>query len=123
MLFQKALSGTGSATTDSTMDRERAYLIRWPAGFDSRGLPVYLRKWFHTCGAFGAVSAIGTAQLANTSEISGASRTAIANVANALDEIGVGEAWDLTSKTGRNRDGSAQCHRFLEHHQLGDMWR
>jgi hypothetical protein len=124
MLFQKNLSGTGAAGQVSTMDRERAYLIQWDAGFNSRGQGVKLRKWFHTCGAFGAASTNpATGVMANTSEIPSADRTSIAGIANALDEVGNLESWSLTSKTGRNRTGSAKCHPYLEHHQLGENWR
>src|SRR3982751_6123800 len=40
MISQKNLSGTGSATNDATMDRERAFPFRLRAGVDSRGNPV-----------------------------------------------------------------------------------
>jgi hypothetical protein len=123
MLFQKNLSGAGSATPDASCDKERAYLLRWPAGFDVRGLPVYLRKWYHTAGGFGTVSAITSGVLGNTGEILPANRTSIANLVSALNEVGVGEAWDLCSATGREWQGQPTCHRYLEHHQLGDMWR
>jgi hypothetical protein len=123
MLFQKSLSGTGAAGTQSGMDRERAYLIRWPAGFDVRGIPVYLRKWYHTCGNFGSVVASSSAQFENTAEILSANRTSIANLVNALRTIGNAEDWDLCSSSERETTGPAECHRYLEHHQLGDMWR
>jgi hypothetical protein len=123
MIFQKNLSGVGASANDGSLDRERAVLIRWPAGFDVRGLPVYLRKWYHTCGQFGTVSITNTGTLSNTQGLTTAMRNSIANLANALDEVGVGEAWNLCSRNGRERTGSAQCHPFLEHHQLGDAWR
>src|SRR5829696_8397343 len=46
MLVEKNLSGTGTITA-GTADRERAFLVRFRAGQDSRGRPVYLRKWWH----------------------------------------------------------------------------
>ncbi len=123
MIFQKLLTGTGSVTPDSSIDKERALLIRWDAGFDSRGLPVYLRKWYHSCGSPVGVS-LGTAGiLSNESGLTEASRTAAANLANALRDIGTGDFWSLVSATGRSTQAPAQCHKYFEHHQLGDMWR
>src|SRR5215213_8768307 len=78
MLHQKALSGTGSSTADSGQDRERAILVRWRAGSDSRGNPVYLRKWWHVCGAFGTASGtVGSGQLAQTTGFSQTIRDAV----------------------------------------------
>lgn len=37
MLNQKNLAGVGAAADLAFLDRERAYLFRWPAGVDSRG--------------------------------------------------------------------------------------
>jgi hypothetical protein len=34
-----------------------------------------------------------------------------------------GNTYNLISRTGRATTGTATCHRFLEHHQLGDQWR
>jgi hypothetical protein len=35
-----------------------------------------------------------------------------------------GGPWTICSKTGRDPTGSNwEAHRYLEHHQLGDMWR
>src|SRR5215213_3988028 len=55
MIYEGVLTGTGSTTPNTSMDKERAFLLQWPAGVDSKGRPVKLRKWFHTCGAFGGV--------------------------------------------------------------------
>jgi hypothetical protein len=122
MLFQKQLSGNGVAGSDSGMDKERAYLIRWPAGFDSRGKPVYLRKWFHTCGAFGATVAATSGVLANVTGMTAAQRTAIANAADVLKRV-TSPLWILCAESGREAQNVAQAHKYLEHHQLGDMWR
>jgi len=126
MIHQKALTGTGSSTADATMDRERAFLIRWRAGNDSRGNAVYLRKWYHSCGAFaGASGSIGTAILSQTSGFAQATRDSILASANALlSLVQGGGGWSLVGKNGRTRSGTGdQAHKYLEHHQLGDMWR
>ncbi len=124
MRVQKSLTGVGNGTAIATLDRERAILIRWPAGTNVLGRPVYLRKWYHVCGDM-----IGTAQFAlngvlqNTTEIAGTARIAIAAIAEELREVNPAETAGLVAATGRQNTGGAQCHRFLEHHQLGDMWR
>lgn len=123
MLFQKALSGLGSRVTDSTHDRERAVLIQWPAGVDSRGKPVYLRKWYHSCGGIDGVTGFAAAAKQNTAEIPSADRTSIATAVDAVSQIGVVEAWNICAESGRVPNGAPVCHRYLEHHQLGDMWR
>lgn len=124
MIHQKALSGAGTTTPVTEMDKERAFLIRWRAGIDSRGNPVYLRKWFHACGAFGSVTP-STGHLAQTSEFSSANRDSIRSSADAfLSLVSAGGGWSLVAKSGRTRSGTGDAaHRFLEHHQLGDMWR
>lgn len=124
MLFKKSLSpGAGNQLVNTNMDRERAILIRWPAGFAIDGRPVYLRKYFHSCGNAAGVNPGGAAQLANIDPLLQATRDAIALKANELRDVGATEFWELVAKTGRQTAGNAQCHPFLEHHQLGDMWR
>jgi hypothetical protein len=126
MLAQKNLSGTGSKTPLGTMDKERAYLFRLRAGVDSRGNPVYLRKWYHNGGPFITGLSISNAILANTS---GFSQTERDNMRNAMQAIGDANGSPLTprlcSKGGRLPDQAASwsAHQFLEHHQLGDQWR
>jgi hypothetical protein len=126
MIHQKNLSGTGSATGDSSMDRERAFLFRWRAGNDSRGNPVYLRKWYHSCGQFGTASGvIGSSIHANTAGFSNAVRDAMEVLVAALVVLTpAGGNWSLVAKSGRTRDDTTPtAHQFLEHHQLGDQWR
>lgn len=127
MLVTKTLSGTGgnAASAALNMDRERAFLVRVRAGKDSRGHPVYLRKWYHLVGTFSG-SSVGQQVLENTAELSASERSAGVSFFNNISEIGSGvESWGLTSKTGRARTLplDTQVHRFLEHHQLGDQWR
>jgi hypothetical protein len=124
MISQKPLTGTGGTSSSATVDRERAFLVRWRAGNDSRGNPVYLRKWFHSCGALASVQP-SSAQQAQTSPFTQAERDAILTSMNAfLTLIGAGGGWNLVAKSGRTRSGTGdQAHKFLEHHQLGDMWR
>lgn len=125
MISQKTLSGAGTLTSNSSMDRERTYLFRIRAGLDSRGNPVYLRKWFHTCADLpGAATSVSI--LANTAGFSQAQRDAAAALVATMGAIGGGtEPWKICSSKGRfpTAGQSWVCHPFLEHHQLGDQWR
>jgi hypothetical protein len=124
MLFQKNLTGTGAGGTDASMDKERAVLVQWKAGFDTRGKQVYLRKWYHSCGnPVGTTMAGTTGVLANTAAISDANRATIAAAAEETAEVGTGDFWSLCAASGREATDPATCHKYLEHHQLGDMWR
>ena len=125
MIVQKPLSGVGSAVNDSTMDAERAFLFRWRAGTDSRGTPVFLRKWYHSCGAFPGAGTITSGILSNLSGFSNAARDAMeANVDNVYSLSAGGGGWLMVSKQGREADANApEAHQYLEHHQLGDQWR
>lgn len=127
-ITEKVLSGIGGVASVAQMDMERAYLMRWPAGLDSRGRKVYLRKWYHTGGNFFTVSP-STGVLGNSTGFSNADRTTMANKADELSRIGTPEVWGLVAESGRTRDGGIlsatppEAHKYLEHHQLGDMWR
>jgi hypothetical protein len=123
MIFQKALTGAGTGSTNDAMDRERAILIQWKAGFDVNGKQVYLRKWYHSCGSpvQGSVGATGV--LGNTAQIATADRNAIAAKADENRFVGSIESWELCAKSGRKTTDPATTHRYLEHHQLGEMWR
>lgn len=126
MIAQKPISGAGTANTSSSLDRERAYLFQWEAGFDSRGHRVYLRKWYHTCGVFpGATAPINAGILQNIIGFSSGERVAMSNNADdILTLAGGGGGWGLCSKAGRmTTAASPGAHRYLEHHQLGDQWR
>jgi hypothetical protein len=125
MVSQKNLSGTGSLTANASMDKERAYLFRLRAGIDSRGNPVYFRKWIHACADIGGVTNSGNI-LNNTSGYTPANRTAIVAALPALGSCGAGSTLGtICSKNGRVSTAGAlwEAHQFLEHHQLGDMWR
>lgn len=130
MIAEKVLTGTGSSAIHASLDPERAFLVQWPAGLDTRGRKVYLRKWYHSCGAFGTVT-LASNILDQTGALSTANRNAIAAYADVLSRIGIGgsEDWGLVAESGRERDGgilSADppvAHPWLEHHQLGDQWR
>jgi hypothetical protein len=128
MILEKALTGTGSTTPGTAVDPERAVLIQWPAGLDSRGRAVYLRKWYHALGNFGSVvmtNNLLTQQIAFTS----AERTTMANLADANSRIGTSNEWGLVAESGRTRNGGVLsadppiAHPYFEHHQLGDQWR
>lgn len=126
MISQKNLSGTGARTSVTGMDKERAYLVRLRAGNDSRGNPVYFRKWYHSCGQFTSATGISTGQLDQTSQISAGDKALIvAAVAGIGDANGSANAPKLCSKVGRLATVGAnwESHNYLEHHQLGDMWR
>jgi hypothetical protein len=123
MIAQGLLSGTGSAATSTAMDRERAVLVQWPAGFDSRGHAVRLKKWFHSCGAFGTVTMTNT-HLTGASGFSSADRTTIQNYVDDLEPLLVNaQSMSLVAESGRTVTGPVVAHKYLEHHQLGDQWR
>lgn len=124
MRVDKALTGTGAATAQANVDRERAVLVQVQAGTNSRGKPVYLRKWYHTAsGAGGGAFAQGV--LENSAAMTAAQRdywAARLSDLMTLELLGNPVA-TLTSQTGRQVTGAAECHPYLEHHQLGDQWR
>jgi len=124
MLVQGQLSGTGQGSANTNMDRERAVLVRWRAGSDIRGRPVYLRKFWHSCGTFGGVG-FTAANLQQTAALDSTQRAAIEQAALAVQTVSDGA--DSKVLTGpppaRIRTGGAESHKYLEHHQLGDMWR
>lgn len=126
MISQKNLSGTGSKTAVGSVDRERALLFRLRAGVDSRGNPVYLRKWYHALQGIDATVSFSSAIIENTSGFSATDRTKlVATVGPIGDANGSPLTPRLCSKVGRLPDAGAtwEAHPFLEHHQLGDQWR
>jgi hypothetical protein len=125
MLAEKNLAGVGTGS-GSDYDAERAYLVMWRAGRNTKGKPVYLRKWYHTLGGFGAAAAVtlSAAVLNNSGGFTQANRDNIANKADEITRIGNLEGWGLVAESGRERDGGPPtAHRYLEHHQMGDQWR
>ncbi len=123
MLQQKALTGTGTFATEAKMDRERAYLVQWPAGLDIRGKPVKLKKWYHSCGPPLGVT-LTDGKLAQTEALTDTDRSTIAAIADEVREVTTpSQTYNLCAKSGRNVEGACITHRFLEHHQLGDEWR
>lgn len=127
MIVDKALSGTGSITPHSSIDRERALLVRWRAGNDSKGRPVFLRKYFHFWGQTVGGTTVDVAAIANTAQLTSGQRTFIEGKANDLKTINITAAGginaSLVSKTGRAIDGATLAHQYFEHRQLGDEWR
>jgi hypothetical protein len=126
MISQKNLSGTGARTISAGFDKERAFLFRLRAGVDSRGQPVYLRKWFHACGQFYSGQNIVLAQLEQTQSLSGAEKTSLVSQMNAIGSLNAAAGpWTLAAKSGRQPTAGAlwESHNWIEHHQLGDMWR
>lgn len=123
MIHQKSLAVNGIFATIANFDRERAYLVQWPAGLDVRGKPVFLRKWYHACGApTGVVMTDG--KLGNTDPLTSTDRSAVALIANeGRSRSTASQGFDLSSRGGRVNTGAGVCHQFLEHHQLGDQWR
>ncbi len=124
MIAEKNLSGVGTGNS-MDVDAERAFLIMWRAGVNTKGKPVYLRKWYHTLGGFGAAM-LGLTQpiISNQSGFTPAQRASIATKADEVTRIGNAEGWSLVAESGRDRDGGEPtAHRYLEHHQLGDQWR
>lgn len=126
MIKQKNLSGTGARAAVTNLDKERAYLLRLRAGNDSRGNPVYLRKWYHSCGVFYTGLSVTQSILENTGGFSSTERD---NMRTQMQAIGDGNGSPgspaLCAKSGRFATAGEQwlAHQFLEHHQLGDQWR
>ncbi len=125
MIFQKALTGTGSVQDQPEMDRERAVLVQWAAGKDRRGRPVRLKKWFHSCGRYESTLNVPVPVLANQDRISAAGRDAVAVTCRSFSPITIGtQQYALCSERGRLTEGlQGVTHPYLEHHQLGDQWR
>jgi hypothetical protein len=126
MIAQKQLSGTGARGTATAMDKERAFLFRLRAGVDSRGNPVYLRKWFHACGAFVGSTIPSNAQLMNATGFTQAERDAQVAAMNSIGDLSPsGSLFKLCAKSGRLPTAGEvwTAHKYLEHHQLGDQWR
>lgn len=125
MIAQKALSGTGSgASPNTSVDKERAFLVRFRAGVDSRGNPVYLRKWWHLDAGTVGGETITTPQMQNTAGLTSGQRAALVGMADGFKNVTAGaQVFDLVSEKGRGIDGATQAHQYYEHHQLGDMWR
>lgn len=126
MISQKALSGAGTTVAGSNFDKERAWLFRWRAGNDSRGNAVYLRKWYHSCGAGPGNNPPTQQNLENVSTISNGSRTAMEATVSGIQSItAAGISYSLRAKSGRqmNAGETPHAHNYLEHRQLGDQWR
>lgn len=124
MLLQKNYSGVGSGVGITTMDRERAFLIQWAAGTDSRGHKVYLRKWYHSCGLPTGTTGMADTVLQQTTALSSNVKGIVEGLANVLASVTVSSVQrDLCSAGGRIKTAAGVCHPWLEHHQLGDMWR
>jgi hypothetical protein len=125
MLIDQDLSGVGTASAAGTYDKERAFLVRFRAGVDSRGRPVYLRKWWHLDVSTVGGTAISANALQQTAALTSGQRAALETFANSFKSINIspGNPWELVAKSGRSISGSTQAHQFLEHHQLGDEWR
>lgn len=126
MIIEKNLSGVGAASPILEMDKERAILVRWRAGTDSKGRPVYLRKWFHT-NCFAGVNVANYINIVNNKTgFTTADRAAINAKFDALSPISFNNGstiGELVAKNGRQITGERSVHKYLEHHQLGDMWR
>jgi hypothetical protein len=125
MIFQKPLSGTGAdSNVGSSIDRERAFLVRIRAGQDSRGRPVYLRKWWHLDISAIQGTSISAGQMQNTAPLTTAQRNHLASKYDQFKQItALTMTFNLCSEKGRDITGDTVCHPYLEHHQLGDMWR
>jgi hypothetical protein len=123
MLVDKPLSGAGVRVTQTTLDRERAVLIQFRAGVDTRGRPVYLRKWYHICGA--AISGNWPNDvMQQIAQISSTFRSDYVAFGNSIKSVTAGGATNLlVAQSGRTITGATSCHPYLEHRQLGDEWR
>lgn len=126
MISQKNLAGAGARTVVGAFDPERAFLFRLRAGVDSRGNPVYLRKWYHSVGQFTTSAIVSSVHLTQQTGFTGADKTALVAMMSAIgDANGSSGAWKICAKGGRLPTAGEvwTAHTWLEHHQLGDMWR
>lgn len=126
MITQKNLSGTGARVASANFDKERAFLFRLRAGVDVRGNPVYLRKWYHSCGGFSGSVSVAAGHLENVQSFTGAERDLLESQMQAIgDANGSAGVPKLCAKGGRlpTVGETWLAHQFLEHHQLGDQWR
>lgn len=124
MRVDKALAGAGGLVNDVSYDRERAVLVRWRAGVDSRGRPVYLRKFWHVMSTTFDAAAWGSGVYGNTAQIAQARRDGFETTADQVASLTAGgTVFTLCGPNGRNITGDTECHPYLEHHQLGEMWR
>lgn len=126
MISQKNLSGTGARTAVGSFDKERAFLFRLRAGVDSRGNPVYLRKWYHACGVFFSGQSVSSSILDNSTGFTAPDRASMVAAMNAIGNAnGSPELPVLVAKSGRQSGAGNtwEAHPYLEHHQLGDQWR
>lgn len=124
MRIQKTLNGVGTGAASGGYDKERAFLVRIRAGVDSRGNPVYLRKWLHLDVSTWGGDNITAGMTANTAQLGSGTRTALQTWADGIKSITAGTRnFDLKSEKGRAITGATVAHPYLEHHQLGDMWR
>jgi len=127
MLSQNSLSGAGTNGGSGGNDKERAFLVRFRAGTDSRGRPVYLRKWWHLDVSLLAGASLPTGVIAQTAQLSTAQRTQLETWGQSIKTLNPtslgGGACTLVSDKGRNITGATVAHPYYEHHQLGDMWR
>lgn len=123
MRVDKSLSGTGALTNDVSYDRERAVLVRWRAGVDSRGRPVYLRKWWHVMSTTFAGAAWGSGVYANTAQIGSTQRNTFETTADQVVSQTHGSVFTMCGPSGRVITGDTIAHEYLEHHQLGETWR
>ena len=126
MITQKNLTGTGARTTITGLDKERAFLFRVRAGNDSRGKPVYLRKWYHACAEFVSGQGIPSGVLDQSTGFNTTQRGQQVTAMNAIGNAnGSSGSPTLVAKSGRGITPGAtwDAHQFLEHHQLGDQWR
>jgi hypothetical protein len=124
MLVDKILSGNGSGTASAVLDRERAFLVRFRAGNDSLGRPVYLRKWWHFDISVLGGESITNAMVQNTGQLTSGMRTTLETFANGIKSITKNSIpFTLVAKSGREITGATEAHKYLEHRQLGDEWR
>lgn len=123
MIAERVLSGAGIQQPVPQLDRERALLVMWRAGKDTRGKPVYLRKWYHTLGNLAGV-VFSASILEQKTGFTAQQRADMAAAITQITRIGALQEWGLTAESGRERDGGEPIvHKYLEHHQLGDEWR
>jgi hypothetical protein len=126
MIIDRTLSGVGTnGNAGAVTDRERAMLVQFRAGVDTRGRPVRLKKWIHVCAGGMSSEVFSNGVYQNTAQLGGVAQARIIQYGNAIKSItpAGGTVCTLVAESGRPIDGPTTAHPYLEHHQLGDMWR
>lgn len=115
-------NSVGLATADGSYYRELAWLVIWPLGrYGPRNHPHWLRKWLHT-STFYELTATSTSGEVPLYEWPPPLDT-YASAVTQLQDSTTGSVLTLAAPDGRTPIDNAKGYPYLEHRQLGDLWR